>query len=200
MVAYTGSKLARGNRLQAKELRMALVWRDEMSIDGSVIDDDHKCLMVLVNEVAVLRPDQGMLVMLDVALARLVTYAEVHFEREESMQTAAAFIYAQAHRSRHRSIAREMAALLAECKTLTRDELPRFHARLCDRLYDWLLDHILKADMMMKPLVAEMRRHARLSESLTGAVRVRVDFEGAGPGAPYRQLLLPSGQSSHRHG
>ena len=177
---------------------MALVWRDEMSIDGGVIDDDHKCLIELVNAVAALRPDQGMLTMLDVTIARLVTYAEVHFEREEKLQAAAAFIYAQAHRSRHRSIAREMAALLAECKTLTRDALPQFHARLCDRLYDWLRDHILKADMMMKPFVAEMRRHGRLSESLSDAVRVRVEFAAGGQEAPYRQLLLPSGRPSHR--
>jgi hemerythrin len=176
---------------------MPLEWRDAMSIDGGVIDDDHKCLIALINDVAAIRPSSKMPMLVEVAIARLLAYAEVHFQREEKLQIASAFTYAQAHRSRHRSIVRDMDSMLADCKQLPIDALPQFHARLCDYLYDWLCDHILKADMQMKPFVTEMRRHAAHWASLPDEVRALTDNDRPQMAKPYRQLPLASSSSPH---
>lgn len=170
---------------------MALIWRDEMSIDGGVIDDDHKCLIALVNDVEAIQPDAAMHALVELVIARLVTYAQVHFEREERLQARSAFTYALAHRSRHRTILKHMDAMLAECRHLPATALPAFHARLCDYLYDWLRDHIFKADMLMKPFVAQMQTHAAHVASLPDAVRAAIEDERLQPTMPLRQLLLP---------
>jgi hemerythrin len=176
---------------------MPLEWRDAMSIDSGVIDEDHKCLIGLINDVAALRPGPKMPMLVEVAIARLLTYAEVHFQREERLQVAAAFTFAQAHRSRHRSIVRDMDAMLADCKQLPLDALPQFHARLCDYLFDWLRDHILKSDMQMKPFVADLRRHAAHLASLPDDVRTMIDNDRPQMVKPHRQLPLASCSSPH---
>jgi hemerythrin len=48
-----------------------------------------------------------------------------------------------------------------------------FHVHLCDFLHHWLIDHILKDDLLMKPFVAEMRRLSREVPPLEEAVAAR---------------------------
>ena len=96
---------------------MAILWRDEMSVDDGVIDADHKCLIALVNDVDLVEPGPAMLAELTVILDRLIAYARIHFEREERLQVATGFTYAQAHRARHRSLMRELDGMRAQCET-----------------------------------------------------------------------------------
>ena len=109
---------------------MAIMWRDEMSVDGGVIDDDHKCLIGLVNDVDLVKPGPEMKLQLQLILARLRAYAGVHFDREQRLQIASAFTYAQAHRARHRSLMRELDAMVAEGLELAPSQMVPFHGRL----------------------------------------------------------------------
>jgi hemerythrin len=177
---------------------MTLAWQEAMSIDGSVIDNDHKCLIGLINVVEAMRPGPAMYAGVETAIAQLLAYAQVHFEREEKLQTRSAFTYAQAHRSRHRNIMRDMEAMLKECKQSPLAALPQFHARLCDYLHHWLRDHIFKADMLMKPFVADMRQHTEKFASLPDAVRMKIHYERPTGEEASRQLPLSSREGHRR--
>jgi hemerythrin len=171
---------------------MAIVWRSEMTIDGGLIDDDHKCLIGLVNEVDLIRPGVAMPAALALILTKLDAYARFHFEREERLQATTGFTYASAHHRRHGALMRELDDMRAECvKPLDLHQMGAFHARLCDFLYHWLTDHILKVDRLMKPFVSEMRLHSLGSVTLAKAVQLSQDRVPAS-GRPVQQLRLPS--------
>jgi hypothetical protein len=70
--------------------------------------------------------------------------------------------------------------------------LIEFHARLCDFLHQWLVDHILKADTLMKPFVVEMKRNARAANTLAEAVQLSAATRASDRAAAYGQVILPS--------
>jgi hemerythrin len=170
------------------------MWRDEMSVDDGVIDADHKCLIALVNDVDLVGPGPAMSAELTVILDRLSAYTRTHFDREERLQLATGFTYAQAHRARHRSLVRELDAMRAECETEPPEQMVAFHARLRDFLFHWLRDHIVKADLLMKPFVPRIRRHAQAVVSLVEAVRSSEAEQAPEQVKRYRQLPLPAGE------
>jgi hemerythrin-like metal-binding protein len=152
---------------------MATKWRAEMAIDGGIIDDDHKCLIGLVNEMESIQPDQ-MPPELGLILVRLGIYVQVHFEREERLQIAAGFTDVEGHQRRHGSILRRLDAMCVDFDKLRdRQQTEMFRVRLHDFLNHWLIDQILKADLAMKPFVKEMGRHKRGIVPLANAVRLR---------------------------
>jgi hemerythrin len=168
------------------------MWRDEMSIDDGVIDADHKCLIALVNDVDLVGPGPAMPAELTAILDRVGTYARTHFDREERLQLATGFTYAQAHQASHRSLLREFDAIRAECETGLPEQMVAFHARLRDFLYHWLRDHIVKVDLLMKPFVPRMQRQARGAVSLAEAVRLSEADKTPEQPTRDRQLPLPA--------
>ena len=171
---------------------MAIVWRDEMSVDHGIIDADHKCLIALVNDVDLVGPGPAMSAEVTAILDRLTTYARTHFDREQRLQLATGFTYAQAHQARHRSLMRELDAMRAECENGPAEQMVAFHARLCDFLYHWLRDHIVKVDLLMKPFVPRMQRQARGAVSLAEAVRLSEADKTPEQAKRYQQLPLPA--------
>lgn len=171
---------------------MAITWRDEMAIDNGLIDADHKCLIAVVNDVDLVAPGPEMPARLMAILDRLNTYAQIHFDREERLQLATGFTYAQAHHARHRSLVRELNAMRAECAAAPPEQTEAFHARLRDFLYHWLCDHIIKVDLLMKPFVPRMRRHAQAAVPLVEAVRSTEADKAAEQAKRHRQLPLPA--------
>jgi hemerythrin len=172
---------------------MAITWRAQMSIDNGVIDDDHRCLIGLVNEVDGITLGPAMPAELGVTLARLDAYTQIHFQREERLQVATAFTFQVAHHRRHNSLIRELDAMRMEClNDFTAQQLIEFHARLCDFLHQWLVDHIFKADMLMKPFVIEMKKNAQAASTLAEAVQLSAATRTADRAAAYGQVTLPS--------
>jgi len=172
---------------------MAIIWREQMSIDDGMIDDDHRSLIGIVNEVDAIPPGPAMSAQLTVVLARLEMYARVHFQREERLQVSTVFTYQLAHHRRHKGLLRELDAMRVECETISvPQQLMAFHVRLCDFLYQWLVDHILKADVLMKPFVNEMRKHAPATSSLAEAVQLSAASRETERARALGQLALPA--------
>ena len=163
-----------------------------MSIDDGVIDADHRCLIDLVNDVDAVTPGPAMPAELAVILARLHAYAGTHFEREERLQIRTAFTYQHAHRKRHAGLLRELDVMRIACeKAFTPQQLNVFHASLSDFLYHWLVDHIVKADVLMKPFVSEMQQNAPAMISLAEAVRLSATARESERAAAFGQVSPP---------
>jgi len=92
---------------------MTIIWRDEMVIDGGIIDDDHKCLIRIVNDVDQVAPGSKMAKELATILDQLKVYVRIHLEREERLQVVTAYPYAESHRVDHRTLVRELDAMRA---------------------------------------------------------------------------------------
>lgn len=153
---------------------MPITWRDEMSIDGGVIDNDHKSLIGLINDVEYIQAGPGLPKQVTVILTRLAAYAQAHFEREERLQSAVGYPLRDPHHFRHMALMHELDAMHAEWQIARAPkDMVAFHVRLCDFLRHWLMSHVIKDDLPMRPYVAEMRRHADGVGSLDEAVQAQ---------------------------
>jgi len=151
---------------------MLIVWRDQMSVDGGVIDDDHRTLIAIINEFSAADVTPAVIPVLASILRKLDHYTKTHFEREETLQRAANYPFHDAHKQAHKDLMRQLSTvreelrLKADAKKL--EDIPAMHAKMAEFLHHWLIDHILDTDLRMKPYTKAMRAHAsKLGARLT---------------------------------
>lgn len=150
---------------------MLIVWRDQMSVDGGLIDQDHRVLIGIINEFGATPVTPEAIPALERILAKLDRYTQIHFEREEKLQRAVIYPFHEAHRRSHMDLIRQLSEVRDELKaksaTKGTDDIVNAHARMGNFLHHWLVDHIIEADLRMKPYTAEIRAHAhKLSKTL----------------------------------
>ena len=123
-----------------------LAWQDSWSVGNADLDNDHKRLIAIIQDIGQYRDravDLGQLV------RDLEDYTKFHFEREEKMLEAAQVPGLDAHKKKHHAF--------IEWLTPVRHAFTRAHesrALMIDGveeyLQTWLTDHILKTDMSYK--------------------------------------------------
>jgi len=136
---------------------MPILWRPQMSVGNPLIDADHRYLMCLINTVELaLRTVVGRDI-LQVAFDQLTEYTHEHFEREETLQIALHYAHYDHHKKAHLGLTERLASIRRQCEDHVNDGTASekdFDA-LAALLRSWLLDHVLKEDMLMKPMLAE---------------------------------------------
>jgi len=151
---------------------LTIKWQEELSVDGGPIDQDHHTLIAIINSFEDVRPGEDTIARLTEVLAKLEQYGSVHFEREEQLQRTVSFPYAESHDRQHRILLDSLARARTALAAVTSDEdLATFRSHMCGFLHDWLLDHIIQNDLLMKPFVRAMAPHAALIANLHAAVR-----------------------------
>src|SRR5947209_3008407 len=136
---------------------MTIKWREELSIDRGPIDQDHHTLIAIINTFETVKPGPDAATRLSDVLAKLEKYGSAHFERKERLQRSASFPFAQAHNQQHKHLIRNLAGARAELAAVASEkELAAFREHMCGFLNDWLLDHIIQNDLLMKPYVKAM--------------------------------------------
>lgn len=126
-----------------------------MSIDGGVIDDDHRRLVDIINTFIVGTAEGAEGTYLARSLETLAEYTHSHFAREEQLQAAVGFPYHQAHKQSHQDLLASLAGF--ERVLAARPEAERARNELCAMLKRWLFDHVGKQDARMRPYVEAMR-------------------------------------------
>ncbi|MDD2408460.1 MAG: hemerythrin family protein [Tepidiphilus sp.] len=141
-----------------------LQWRDELSVHNDAIDRDHRWLIELVDRIQSLILRRASLARLTVALDELARYTEEHFTREELIQQAAGYPHLDEHRCSHEKLKRQLtditARILAQpVEQTTLDALDDDTRRaLLDLLRSWLIDHIIREDLQLRPWLARFPR------------------------------------------
>jgi hemerythrin len=169
---------------------MSIQWRDEMAIDQGVIDQDHRALISIINAFCEARVDRDELPRLERIIAKLEHYAAAHFGREEALQRIVQYAYLDAHHHEHADLIRQLETVRRDLLRLhgggalpqtsetpsssdvepTHEEIVRAHAEVAELLHHWLVDHIIKSDLRMKPYTAKMATHARALSPLSASV------------------------------
>lgn len=174
---------------------MQIQWRKEMAIDGGLIDGDHKHLISIMNEFCAASPTEDSRDRLLGILDRLNVYTTIHFRREEQLQRAVHYPYIDAHHHEHGDLLRELysihqgltapvaaptaedagagdteltpmaAAPMADARTVV-----EAHRTVAEFLHHWLVDHIIKSDLRMKPFA---KRMAPLSQGMQPLEQMR---------------------------
>ena len=117
-------------------------WKDEYSVGIDSIDQQHKKLLNLINQLQTAVDYSTGEEFEREALDELVDYTKTHFTYEEGLMEDNGYPDFEAHRAQHRAMIAEVEAVLAEYEK-DHDTAMR-HAS--DYLHDWLINHINGTD------------------------------------------------------
>lgn len=133
---------------------MALVWREQLSVGNNVIDSDHKHLIEIINMVehSLKTKDRGALAK---ALDDLSQYSLVHFDREEKIAAAVGYTQVPQLNDSHRVLFEKLSQARGEIESMGDEWSADTIRHFTDFLRDWLIDHVIKEDLLMKPVLAK---------------------------------------------
>jgi hemerythrin len=133
---------------------MLLVWKDEFAVDNGPIDQDHKMLVVRINEVLQRLNDNPCPDNVLKALYSLRMHAEFHFRREERIQAEHGYAGLEEHAAEHRAVLANFDRIFEEIEVLPPDAVIPDHKAKKAMLYRWVLHHLIDTDQDLKPLFA----------------------------------------------
>jgi hemerythrin-like metal-binding protein len=127
-----------------------LAWSDTWAVGAPDMDQDHRVLVNLVNQLpqAFKAPESGWIV--GSVLNSLWDYTEYHFGREEALLRAANFPGAAEHTGRHGELKQQLREWLDQYQ---QDPESVDAGALMTFLKGWLMNHILGEDMRYRPYV-----------------------------------------------
>jgi len=137
-----------------------ILWREAMSVDGGVIDADHKALIAIINEFGEALPSVGARDHLYNVILKLDNYAKMHFRREEDLQKSMNYPECDSHHREHVKLIAALSHVRAELAAAQETELDVVHKRMTDFLHNWLIDHVIKLDLRMKPFTDKLKVRA----------------------------------------
>lgn len=124
-------------------------WNESLSVNNEEVDNEHKGLFELVNELDHADKTRGLLA--DI-IGRLENYANVHFSHEEKLMKEMGFPGYEEHVKKHRAFVEWLDTVkityrrAAESPFLIGDLVNKF-------LKEWLVEHIQKEDMKYRDFI-----------------------------------------------
>jgi hemerythrin-like metal-binding protein len=126
------------------------VWTNEMGVGVVVLDDDHKKLIGIINQLHFEMEEAHDKKVLGAVLDQFVEYSKAHFSRDQSLLFQAGYPDAPEHEMEHEWFIHEISALterFASAPAATLDmELMKF-------LRNWLDSHVESADRKYGPFL-----------------------------------------------
>jgi hemerythrin len=137
---------------------MTILWRPAMAIGDEMVDTDHQHLVDLINSVELtLRASEGGASMTD-ALEALSRYAKEHFDREETLMRVIGYGRLAEHRDAHHKLRGRLQEIRRHIEVAKATVAPPHEVqKLVELLRSWLLDHVMKEDMLLKAALASRR-------------------------------------------
>lgn len=127
---------------------MPIHWNPNLSVGNDRIDHDHRHLIDLINQ-AERALEAKSINQLSNRLAELDHYAGIHFKSEERIAKAVQF----PHIGRIHETHQQLAQVLLACKHKV--DHSAWTAELAHDVHTllrtWLIDHVIKEDLLMKP-------------------------------------------------
>ena len=127
---------------------MGLAWSEDMSVGNATIDSDHKRLIAMVKDVGIMIKMRDNFILAQ-AFELLEHYLCVHFANEERIVQAIKFPFAR-YRLAQQYVLKEFRHMkdeLIDKNGKWSDDAAEHYSNF---LNDWIIDHIIKKDMLMK--------------------------------------------------
>jgi hemerythrin len=129
---------------------MAIAWREQLSVGNNIIDEDHKYLIEIINRVEVCLTKKDMSA-LKAELQRLHDYSMLHFDREEKIAIAVGYEQTPGLQQSHQALIEKLGKMQSVFLTGEQTWSPELTKGFADFLRNWLIDHVIKEDLLMKP-------------------------------------------------
>lgn len=123
-------------------------WSDDYLVHVRVIDNDHKDLVEIVNNLHTCIKNGESRVEIGRVISNLVTYVSDHFAREEALMEEYDYPGITEHKRMHRRLARTVHAIR---KLFGEDPAQIDPVKLLSFLKSWLVNHILEEDVSYVP-------------------------------------------------
>jgi hemerythrin-like metal-binding protein len=125
-----------------------MTWTEEMSVGVKVLDDDHKNLIEMLNQL-----NDGILAgkgreTLGVVIEKLLEYTNFHFAREERLFIETGYPGGAAHKEEHESLSRRVKNLQSRFESGQSLEVSMETMAF---LKSWLTNHIQGSDQKYGP-------------------------------------------------
>ncbi len=138
-----------GTEVAADELP-SLEWNDRFSVAHEGLDQDHKRLFQLFNELSGAMKAGKAKTAIAPILDALIDYTAVHFKREEEVMEAGGYPDLAAHRKLHEAFVATAVEVRDKFKSAHNNTLAIETLAFVKK---WLIDHIQKSDMAYSPYV-----------------------------------------------
>lgn len=119
-----------------------IMWDDTYSVEIQEIDEQHKCLIEIMNELYAVMANKASRDRVGDVLDKLVDYTKVHFAVEETLMRIFHYEEYDEHKAIHDHIVKQV----LEYQDKFRAGEHRFGLDLLMFLKEWLFDHINKVD------------------------------------------------------
>ncbi|HWT64510.1 MAG TPA: bacteriohemerythrin [Terracidiphilus sp.] len=121
----------------------SMVWNETLSVGVKALDDDHKKLVDMINELldGILKNRRQET--LHKVLDNLIQYTRLHFAREESYFVRTGYPNAAQHIQQHRALVQQVTGLQARLKA---GDSSLLSLELMNFLKNWLTRHIMDED------------------------------------------------------
>ncbi len=131
--------------------RSRVCWTDDMSVGHPEIDNDHRTLIDIIDQLTTAESGDDR-TSVEFVLDELIQYTNVHFAREEQILTRLGYTGLDDHADRHATLFRQVTTLR---ERFVNGLSGRLSADVLDFLMSWLTDHILHEDRLYAPLLRQ---------------------------------------------
>jgi hemerythrin len=136
------------NGTQKEILPMSLMtWTEEMSVGVKALDEDHKRLIGMINELNDGLESGHTLRALESVVDGLFSYTRTHFAREERLFAQTSYPGTAAHKAEHERLIRRTINLQARIEA---GQSPQLSMEAMAFLRQWLTEHIMGSDQSYK--------------------------------------------------
>lgn len=129
------------------DIKPLVEWNEKLSVGIEEIDEQHKVLVKLVNDLYAAIVQKHEAEVIDNIIAELVQYTVVHFAVEESLMRIFDYPQYEEHKKHHQSLTRQVLDIQHKVKnreaTVSMD--------LLNFLRSWLTNHIMIEDKHYSP-------------------------------------------------
>ena len=128
-----------------------VTWKDSYSVGIASIDQDHKKLLGMINQLQTAAHYHTDDDLIEQTLNDLVDYTKYHFAREEDLMRDNGYPDFEAHKQQHEDMVKQVAKFIDEYridKTRTIDNVTLF-------LKTWLINHINGSDQAYAPFLQQ---------------------------------------------
>jgi hemerythrin len=128
-----------------------IVWTNQLSVDVKILDNDHKRLAILINDLhnALMAGCDSKV--LDGIFNELVANTRIHFAHEERLLAEAGYSGAAEHKQLHEQKIKQVLDMQARFRSARGSAA---YLEVLDQLKDWLFTHTESAD---KDFVAHLK-------------------------------------------
>lgn len=130
---------------------MALIWTKQLSVGNATLDSEHKNLIGMVNSIEYAIEIRDSFALLR-AIKLLMECVHDHFTNEERFAQTIDLPFDQ-HKLAHRHFQKELQSTWNELdvkKGMWTEHVMEYYPQF---LREWLVEHIMKEDMLMKPVL-----------------------------------------------